>query len=160
MKRRAAQPVTEETNWHQEINCTQRDCQKASFTHESLHIWCTFKKISSQRLLSIVHSQTILSAWKRMHKVWPKMWILNQKQQWEAFYCHIAEYNTENIQQYYLQWGENLFDPLLILYVCPLTKKWSVYHFNGRFIWTVRDRITTKKSRKMHLKKVRNSFAF
>ncbi len=36
------------------------------------------------------------------------------------------------------------FDPLLILYVCPLTKKWSVYHFNGRFIWTVRDRITTK----------------
>ncbi len=27
---------------------------------------------------------------------------------------------------------------LLILYVCPLTKKWSVYNFNGRFIWTVR----------------------
>ncbi len=41
------------------------------------------------------------------------------------------------------------FDPLLILYVCPLTKKLSVYNFNGRFIWTVRDRITTKKSRKM-----------
>ncbi len=38
---------------------------------------------------------------------------------------------------------EKLFDPLLILYVCPLTKKWSVYNFNGRFIWTVRDRITT-----------------
>ncbi len=38
--------------------------------------------------------------------------------------------------------GENnLFDPLLILYVCPLTKKWSVYNFNGRFILTVRDRI-------------------
>ncbi len=33
---------------------------------------------------------------------------------------------------------------LLILYVCPLTKKWSVYNFNGRFIWTVRDRITKK----------------
>ncbi len=29
------------------------------------------------------------------------------------------------------------FDPLLILYVCPLTKKVSVYNFNGRFIWTV-----------------------
>ncbi len=43
--------------------------------------------------------------------------------------------------------------PLLILYVCPLTKKWSVYHFNGRFIWTVRDRITTKKSRKIAFKK-------
>ncbi len=24
-----------------------------------------------------------------------------------------------------------LIDPLLILYVCPLTKKWSVYNFNG-----------------------------
>ncbi len=23
---------------------------------------------------------------------------------------------------------------LLILYICPLTKKWSVYNFNGRFI--------------------------
>ncbi len=45
--------------------------------------------------------------------------------------------------------GKKLFDPLLILYVCPLTKKLSVYHFNGRFIWTVRDRITKqKKSRK------------
>ncbi len=48
--------------------------------------------------------------------------------------------------------GKNFFDPLLILYVCPLTKKWSVYNFNGRFIWTVRDRITTK-SRKTHFKK-------
>ncbi len=46
------------------------------------------------------------------------------------------------------------------MYVCPLTKKWSVYHFNGRFIWTVRYRITTKESRKAHLKKVMNWFAF
>ncbi len=30
--------------------------------------------------------------------------------------------------------GKKWFDPLLILYVCPLTKKWSVYNFNGRFI--------------------------
>ncbi len=38
-------------------------------------------------------------------------------------------------------WGElgvgGVFDPLLILYVCWLTKKCSVYNFNGRFIWTV-----------------------
>ncbi len=47
---------------------------------------------------------------------------------------------------------ERLFDPLLILYICPLTKKLSVYNFNGSFIWTVRDRITTKKSRNMHKK--------
>ncbi len=55
-----------------------------------------------------------------------------------------------------IQWEKKIFDPLLILYVCPLTKKWSVYNFNGRFILTVRDRITTKKSRKKHLKKVIN----
>ncbi len=46
----------------------------------------------------------------------------------------------------YIQWKKMY--PLLILYVCPLTKKWSVYNFNGRFIWTVRDRITTKKIQK------------
>ncbi len=39
--------------------------------------------------------------------------------------------------------GKQLFHPLLILCVCPLTKKWSVYHFNHRIIWTMRDRITT-----------------
>ncbi len=56
--------------------------------------------------------------------------------------------------------GGGVFDPLLILYVYPLTKKWSVYNFNGRFIWTVSDRIATKKSRKTHFKKVINWFAF
>ncbi len=59
-----------------------------------------------------------------------------------------------------LQWEKKIFDPLLILYVCPLTKKWSVYNFNGRFILTVRNRITTKKSRKTHFKNVINWFAF
>jgi hypothetical protein len=47
-----------------------------------------------------------------------------------------------------VQWGEKVLDPLLILYVCPLTKKWSVYNYNGRFIWTVKDRITTTKIQK------------
>ncbi len=46
----------------------------------------------------------------------------------------------------YIYSGGKIFDPLLILYVCSLTNKWSVYNFNGRFIWTVRDKITTKKS--------------
>ncbi len=59
-----------------------------------------------------------------------------------------------------IQCGKKLFDPLLILYVCPLTKKWSVYNFNGWFIWTLRDRITTKKIQKTHFKKVINWFAF
>ncbi len=52
----------------------------------------------------------------------------------------------------YIQWGKKLFHPLLILYVCPLTKKWSVYNFNGRFILTVGDRITTKKIQKKKIK--------
>ncbi len=60
----------------------------------------------------------------------------------------------------HVHWGKTLFDPLLIFYVCPLTKKLSFYNFNGRFIWTVRDRITTQKSRKTHFKKVINWFAF
>ncbi len=57
---------------------------------------------------------------------------------------------------------KKIFDPLLILYVCPLTKKWSVYNFNGRFIWTGRDRITTttKNPEKCISKKVINLFAF
>ncbi len=55
---------------------------------------------------------------------------------------------------------KQLFDPLLILYVCPLTKKCSVYYFNGRFILTVRDRITTTKYRKTHFKQVIHWFAF
>ncbi len=29
--------------------------------------------------------------------------------------------------------GKKIIDPLLILYVCPLTKKLSIYNFNGRF---------------------------
>ncbi len=37
--------------------------------------------------------------------------------------------------------GKKLLDPLLIFYICPVTKKPSVYNFNGRFILTVRDRI-------------------
>ncbi len=40
----------------------------------------------------------------------------------------------------YVQWGGG-GGGYLILYVCPLTKKLSVYNFNGVFIWTVRDRI-------------------
>ncbi len=44
--------------------------------------------------------------------------------------------------EFYFELGKNdytvgeklLFDPLLILYICPLTKKWSIYNFNGRFI--------------------------
>ncbi len=63
------------------------------------------------------------------------------------------KYTWTKMQQYMYSGGK-LFDPLLILYVCPLTNKLLVYNFNGRFIWTVRDRITTTKSRKTHFKKV------
>ncbi len=51
------------------------------------------------------------------------------------------------VKYLYIQWGKKIFDALLILYVCPLTKKWSVYNFNSRFILTVRDRITKTKQK-------------
>ncbi len=41
-------------------------------------------------------------------------------------------------------------------FFCPLTKKWSVYNCNGRFILEVRDKMTTKKSRKMHFNELNN----
>ncbi len=41
--------------------------------------------------------------------------------------------------------GKKIFDPLLILYICPLTKKLSVYNLNGRFIWTERQNTKQKK---------------
>ncbi len=38
--------------------------------------------------------------------------------------------------------------------------KWSVYNFNYGFILTVKDRITTTKSRKTHFKNIINWLAF
>ncbi len=57
--------------------------------------------------------------------------------QWEIMYIIYLKNTVEKNKQ---------IVPLLILYVCPLTKKWSVYYFNGRFIWTVRNRIKDKKN--------------
>ncbi len=73
-------------------------------------------------------------------------------------YHFITQYLLKISSEYTTFWDKHiaqiqLFDPLLILYVCPLTKKWSVYNFNGRFIWTVR-------GRKTHFKVFRNWFAF
>ncbi len=45
-----------------------------------------------------------------------------------------------------IQWEKNVFDPLLILYVCPLTKKWSVYNCNGRFIFNSERQNNNKKN--------------
>ncbi len=56
--------------------------------------------------------------------------------------------------------GKKWFDPLLILYVCPLIKKLSIYNFNGRFILKVWDRITTKIPKKTHLKKLQIDLRF
>ncbi len=69
--------------------------------------------------------------------------------------CSLGEHKKLKKQYIYIYIytvGKKIFAPLLILYVCPLTKKWSVYNFNGRLIWTVRDRIqknTFQKSYKL-----------
>ncbi len=65
----------------------------------------------------------------------------------------IIIYTFTKWTMYKIVWEKKIFDPLLILYICPLTKKLPVYNFNARFFLTVRDRITTKKSRKTYLKK-------
>ncbi len=55
---------------------------------------------------------------------------------------------SEHITVPYIQWGKkNIWSPA-DLYVCPLTKKLSIYNLNGRFILTARDRITTKNPEK------------
>ncbi len=66
--------------------------------------------------------------------------------------CSLGEHKKLKKQYIYIYTvGKKIFDPLLILYVCPLTKKWSVYNFNGRFIWTVRDRIQKTAFQKSYI---------
>ncbi len=60
----------------------------------------------------------------------------------------------------HVQWGKFFYLIPCWFVRLPTDKEWSVYNFNGRFILTVRDRITTTKSRKLHFKKVINWFAF
>src|SRR4029434_9925874 len=55
---------------------------------------------------------------------------------------------------------DTVFEPLPISQVCPLAKKCVIYNCNGRSILTVRDRISTKTSRKLHFITVMNRFAF
>src|SRR4029434_8507870 len=50
----------------------------------------------------------------------------------------------------HIQWGKQVFEPLPILQVWPLAKKCVIYNCNRRCILTVRNRISTKKSRKLH----------
>ena len=49
-----------------------------------------------------------------------------------------------------LQWGKQVFEPLPISQVWPLAKKCVIYNCNSRCILTVRNRIYTKQSRKLH----------
>ncbi len=77
-------------------------------------------------------------------------WLLVVHSQLSLQHWNVCETNlpSQGSGEKYIRWGKTLFGPLLILYVCPLTKKWSDYNFNGRFTWTVRDRITTKNPEK------------
>lgn len=55
----------------------------------------------------------------------------------------------QNHDDLYMQWWKEVFDPLLMLNVYPVTMKWSVYILNGKCIITLIGRIATK-IRKMH----------
>ncbi len=67
-------------------------------------------------------------------------------------YSDVWELNK--FQVFYVMYINIKYDSLLILYVCPLTKKWSVYNFNGRFIWTERQNNKNKKIQKNPFKKM------
>src|SRR4029434_8781451 len=59
-----------------------------------------------------------------------------------------------------IQWGKRVFDPLPISQVWPLAKKCVIYNCNGRSMLTVRDRISTKTSRKLHFITFMTLFVF
>src|SRR4029434_9830863 len=50
----------------------------------------------------------------------------------------------------HIQWGKEVFELLPISQVWPFAKKCVIYNCNGRCILTVRNRISTNKSRKLH----------
>ena len=166
------------------MKCTSSSCSKAPTQHDAathaLHSWEGVLRLASAPLfppnITIFIMAIFVSSDQRtfLHKVWslsPSA-VANHSlaffygfavlEQW-LLLCW-ATFQVLSIIGLVLLWiyseGKKVFDPLLILYVCPLTKKLSVFNFNGRFIWTVRDRITTKKIQKTHVKNVINWFAF
>src|SRR4029434_867076 len=60
----------------------------------------------------------------------------------------------------HIQWGKPVFEPLPISQVWPLAKKCVIYNCNCRCILTVRNRISTNKSRKLHFIRVMTFFGF
>src|SRR4029434_4508852 len=60
----------------------------------------------------------------------------------------------------HIQWGKEVFEPLPISQVWPLAKKCVIYNCNGRCILTVRNRISTNKSRKLHFITFMTLFVF
>ncbi len=81
-------------------------------------------------------------------------WLFHTKQTellsgWKKYNIQVSKIEGTSYSE-----GETIFYPLLILYVCSLTKKLSVYNFNSRFILTVRDRIVTKNPEKHISKKL------
>ncbi len=85
------------------------------------------------------HTHTLFLLEEGWGSLWTKVGYRFNLIDSDSFWFPVIE-QTSTV---FIEWGKILFDPLLILYVCPPTKKLSVYHFNGWFIWTVRDRITT-----------------
>ncbi len=92
---------------------------------------------------------TVSEISKWTHQIWTLLIKLSQDQLiWAAphsIYSFVSLiYNNCSL----IYSGIQIFDPLLILYVCLLTNKWSVYSFNGRFIWTVREKIQKNSTKK------------
>ncbi len=84
-----------------------------------------------QAQIMVTHARNLCSA-INPSKVHTQQWTLTHPEQWEAIYAAAP--------------GPPTFTPptIQLLPNLTLTNKWSIYNFNGRFIWTVRDRITKK----------------
>src|SRR4029434_878437 len=60
----------------------------------------------------------------------------------------------------HIQWGKYVFEPMRISQVWLPAKKCVLYNCNGRCILTVRNRISTNKSRKLHFLTFMTLFVF
>ncbi len=101
----------------------------------ALHIYCSSRwTISPSFNFCLCHSHLIvfkllLSSFGLFYltglniKIFFRFWILYRFSR--NYFMTVIHTHTYS--------GGFFFDLLLILYICPQTKKWSVYNFNGRF---------------------------
>ncbi len=82
----------------------------------------------------------------RMHSPWGIYKKKKMRLELVSYFLHKQVHAHMHI---HIQAGHLFLDPLLILYVFPLINKWSVYNFNGRFIFQKIQKNVFQKSYKL-----------